>query len=730
MVVGRRWPRAAALVHVPSSRLGDGVIDEEDTVDRLLRRLGRGCAGRPWRVVSVWVVAVVAATAMSLFAGGTYRDDMTAPGTSSAAATAQLREHLPEAAHARAHVVARWDGTADADALREASEQLDALPFVDDVREQRSPDRRTVLLAVTYDRELPDLDAPTATEQLTAVAAVLAGSGAAVGVGGQVPEAVQGPNGVAESIGVAAAAVVLLVAFGSLVAASLPLAVAAAGLGVGLALVSLLAAVTDVSSVSPTLGSMIGLGVGIDYALFVVTRQRQCLRAGLSAVEAAGVSVATAGRSVLFAAACVLVGLTGLAWSGVPGFAWMGVAAGIVAAVTAAAAVTLLPALLGLAGARVMGRNAPRARATGEAGAGRVAAAVVRRPRLAAVAAVAVLLALAAPALSMRLGQNDAGSEPASSSTRQAYDLVNDDFGPGANGPLLVVADTAAVTPEELAALGTTLAAQPGVARVLPAGASPDGDLALLTVVPVTGPQHEDTADLVRTLHERVLPTGAELTGPTAALLDTTDVLRQNLWKVVLAVLAATAVLLVPVFRSLVLPVKAVLMNLLSIGASFGMLTLAFQTQVGAQLIGLSQPVPIAAWAPMVLFAIVFGLSMDYEVFLLGAVREEHERGTSPADSIIHGLGTTTRTITSAAAIMVAVATGFALDPGVMVKIIGVGLATAIVIDVTLVRLVLVPATMTLMGRANWWVPSWLARLLPVPATSQVAPPQPSPLPS
>ncbi|MGI8994382.1 MAG: MMPL family transporter [Nocardioidaceae bacterium] len=689
----------------------------------VLHQLGRSCAARPWRVIGLWLTIMLAATAMSVAVGGTYRDEMSAPGTSSAHATDRLRTSFPAAANAQAHVVAHWDDPppSSGPVLSSVVADLRALPQVAAVDTRHNPDGTTVMVAVTYDRELPDLDAPAITAQLTSSVAALEHSGADVGVGGPLPESIQGPNVGAEAVGVVVAALVLVLAFGSVLAAGPPLLIAGASLGVGLALIAVLARFTELTSVAPTLGAMIGLGVGIDYALLVVTRHQEAVRAGVAPVDAAAHTVATAGGSVLMAAVCVLFGLSGLAFSGVPGFAWMGVAAALVVAVTAAAAITLLPALLGLIGRRVLSRRARRSTTTfGQLTArtrwtGRVIGVVLRRPVYALLASLVVLLALAAPALSMRLGQSDAGSEPTSSPTRLAYDLMADSFGPGANGPLLVVADTSGQTSSALAALTESLRALPGVARVGSPVTSENGKTSVFAVTPTTGPQEAATADLVHQLNTEVLPAGTNLTGPTAAALDTSDVLAAHLWQVIFAVLAATFVLLVLVFRSLVLPIKAVLANLLSVGASYGVLTLAFQTHLGAALIGLSEPVPIAAWAPIVLFAILFGLSMDYEVFMLSAVHEQHLAGASSRDSLVRGMASTSRTIICAAAIMVAVALGFALDPSVVVKIIGVGLASAIIVDVTLVRMILVPAAMTLMGQANWWLPAWLERRLPTP---------------
>ncbi|TCO52905.1 MMPL family transporter [Actinocrispum wychmicini] len=664
-----------------------------------LHRLGTVCARHPWRVVAAWVVAIAAVTALANVIGGGFRDAMTAPGTSSDRAAQQLRASFPDATGAEAHIVAT---PVDQDTVTRTANSLRALPGVRSVTVQRND--RIVLLTVQYAAELPDLDAQATVDQLDTVAQSLAGPGVRVAVGGEIPQSVQGPNGVAEAVGAVVALLVLLLAFGSALAAGLPLMVAVAGLGVGLGLIGLLAAVVDVNSVSPTLGSMLGLGVGIDYGLFVVARHRQGMAARLSPVEAAAHATATAGKSVVFAGLSVLIGITGLVFSGMPGFATMGLAAALVIFACVGAAITLLPALLGALGPRVFSRKARKAATLPSDSfhsgwAERLARRVTHRPVLWLVISATALLALALPALGMRLGENDPGSESADKPTRQAYDLVAEGFGAGANGPLTVVAGR-----DQARSLHDSFATVPGVRSVTPTVDSPDPHTSVFQVIPTTGPQTAATRDLLATLNRR-LPPGADITGPTAAMVDMTATLTARLWIVIAAVLAATFALLLVVFRSLVLPAKAVLANLMSVAASYGVLTLAFQTKVGAALIGLAGPVPIAGWVPMVLFAILFGLSMDYEVFMLSTVKENHDQGMSDRDSVVHGLGASAKIIGYAAAIMISVAAGFAFDTSVMVKIIGVGMAVAILVDVTLVRLLLVPAAMAVLGKANWYLP-------------------------
>jgi RND superfamily putative drug exporter len=339
---------------------------------------------------------------------------------------------------------------------------------------------------------------------------------------------------------------------------------------------------------------------------------------------------------------------------------------------------------------------------------------VGRRPVWWLVGSTAILAALSIPALSMQIGQSDAGNEADTTTVRAAYDLVADGFGPGTNGPLLVGVDLAAVGGEaRLSGLLENVSATPNVAAVSTPVISPDGSSAVLTVTPETGPQDPITTELVADLRAEVLPDGAGITGWTAAMVDLTDVLAERLWLVIAVVIGMSLLLLTIVFRSIVVPIKAALVNLLSIGSAYGVMTLAFQTELGASLLGLPGEAPIAAYVPVLMFAVLFGLSMDYEVFLLSRVREAYRRTGDSRESVVTGLASTARVITSAALIMVAVFLGFALDPNVVIKMIGVGMAAAIAIDATLIRLVVVPATMALLGRTNWYLPSWLERILP-----------------
>jgi len=690
-------------------------------MSRLLYLIGAGAARHPWRVLVGWFLAAIAVTALASAFGGTMQDSFKIPGSDTQRTNDMLADRFPAMSGTTARVVAHNDAgaidLADLDPVRDA---LGAMPSVSGVTPPAlSPDGETAVLSVQYDVQVTDFEGTEALKDLEAATEPLETAGYQVEFGGPVPENVQEVSGHAEMIGVVVALLILLLAFGALLAASLPLIVAITGLLAGTGGITLLAALTDMSTNAPTLASMVGLGVGIDYALFIVTRHRDNLARGMSVPEAAGRATATAGQSVIFAGGTVLVALAGLQFSGVPDFATMGYATGLVVLVTVLAAITLLPALLGALKLRVYSRRNRRpGRAQSSMShsptAARFARMVGRRPILWLTGSTLVLLALAAPALGMSIGQSDAGNEPESNTVRQAYDLTATAFGAGANGPLTVAVDLDEVGGEPgLRDVVNDIADTANVAHVGAPVTSPDGSTAVLTVTPGTGPQDERTAALVERLRSDVLPDEAGITSWTAAMIDISNVLLDHLWVVISVVVGTSMLLLMIAFRSIVVPLKAAVVNLLSIGSAYGVMTLAFQTEVGAQLLGLPGEAPIAAYVPLLMFAVLFGLSMDYEVFLLSSVREAYLRTGDSRTSVVDGLASTARVITSAALIMVAVFLGFAFDPSVVIKMIGVGMAAAIAIDATLIRLIVVPAAMALLGRANWYLPRWLDRVLP-----------------
>src|SRR5829696_3016541 len=663
-------------------------------MSRFLHRIGGSAARHPWRTIGAWVVVVIAMAGLAGTVGGALNDDYTIPGSESQQAYDLLSERFPAMAGADARVVAHTEtGRLDRAPLDAAAARLADMDGAGTVSPPvLSADGRTAIIAVQYAVPVTDFAGDEGLVALEEAGAPIEAMGYQVALGGQVPENVASPGGLAELIGIGAAIVILLLAFGSVVAAGLPIGVALVGLGVGTAGITVLAGAIDVSTVSPTLASMIGIGVGVDYALFIVTRHRDALARGLAVPDAAAQANATAGQSVVFAGGTVLLALSGLQFTGVPNFSSMGYATGIVVLLTVAAAVTLLPALLGLAGLRVYSRKARRT--------GHLEAAASHSPTAARLA------------FGMEIGTSDAGNEAEDTTIRQAYDLVADGFGPGSNGPLLVAVDLTEVGQDGLADLQQQLATTDGILAVTEPAVSEDGSTAVITATPTTGPQDDATLALIDDLRHSTAD-GVYIGGFTATMDDFSSVLAENLWVVVAVVIATSFVLLVLAFRSLVVPAKAAVVNLLSVGAAYGVITVLFQTERGADLLGLPGPVPIAAYVPVLMFAILFGLSMDYEVFLLSRVREEYLRTGDSRGSVVTGLSSTARVITSAALIMVLVFLGFAFDPAVVIKMIGIGLATAIAIDATLVRLVLVPATMALLGDRNWYLPRWLDRVLP-----------------
>ncbi len=517
----------------------------------------------------------------------------------------------------------------------------------------------------------------------------------------------QGGVPASEGVGLLAAAVVLLLAFGSVVAMGLPIVTALVGVVVGLAGVQLWAAVVQTPSFTVQVASMIGLGVGIDYALFIVTRYREALREHGEVEPAVAVAMETAGHAVVFAGVTVMISLLGMLLMGMSflnGLAF-GTASAVLVAVLAA--ITLLPALLGVVG-RHLDRFSVHRRVhrEGETGWHRWSRFVQRHAGVGVVAGVLVLGVLAVPAFAMRLASADAGSDPPGSTTRVAYDRLADGFGAGLNGPLLVVVDEQ-VSPGGGAVMAERLVATPGVDRVAGVQSSPDGGVSLVTVIPTTGPQDAATADLVHDVRADIHAAGvaAHVGGQTASDVDFADLMSSRLPVFIGAVLVLSFLLLMFVFRSVLVALKAVVLNLLSIGAAYGVLVAVFQWGWLGSLIGVEQGAPIEPWAPMMLFAIVFGLSMDYEVFLLSSMKERVDAGQSNSHAVVEGLASTARVITAAAAIMVCVFGSFVVGDLRAIKLIGLGLAVAVFLDATVVRMLLVPATMELLGERNWWWP-------------------------
>ncbi|MFJ5229713.1 MMPL family transporter [Kitasatospora sp. NPDC088391] len=687
----------------------------------LLGRLGGAAAARPWRTVAAWVLLIVAVFGLAQVFGGQPRDNYRVPGTRSTAGLDLLNERFPETAGTSARVVVHDRGGKQlpAEPLLALRERLAALPHALSVTPPiPSADGATALLTVGYDVKVTEFKGATGLDALRGAARATTDAGYQVEFGGQLPENFSAPDGTAEGLGMAAALVILVVALGTVTAAGLPLLVALAGLGAGTGLITLMAAVTDISDIAPTVASMVGLGVGIDYALLLVSRHVEGLRRGLDARAAAAEANATAGSSVVVAGSTVLVSLFGLKLAGLSVYASFGYATFATVGGVMAASLTLVPALAALAGPRLLRRAERKAPAEARADGAptrteRWAKLIGRRPLAAAALSLVALLGLAAPMLDMRTWPQDAGSQASGNTTRKAYDLIDAGFGPGANGPLLLAVDLDRLPKSELPSLEQRLTMDQDIASVQPAQVNAAGNAAVITVQPRTGPQDPATVELLQRLRDRDLPAGVEVTGVVASFSDISDRLSARLWVVVPFVVALSLILLTVLFRAPVIAVKAAAMNLLSVAAAYGVMTAVFQHDAGAKLLGLPHAVPVSSWVPILMFTVLFGLSMDYEVFLLSRVREDWLATGDPRGSVVRGLSATGRVISSAAAIMVAVFTGFAIDPDITVKMIGVGMAVAVLVDATVVRLVLVPATMTLLGRHNWWLPAWLDRVLP-----------------
>jgi putative drug exporter of the RND superfamily len=707
----------------------------------LLGRLADLAFRRRRAVVAVWVVGLVAAFAGAGLAGD-WSADYSTPGSESRAAAQLLQERFPQSSPDTVDVVWQARDGASSAAVRERIDRLAAgadglegigraAPAADaDV----SPDGSIGVLRIPL-TELVGAIPQSTGETMIDLAEQANGTGVRVELGGQLIANAQEGEISSEMVGLAIAAFVLLLTFGSIVAAGLPLATALFGLGVSSALIGLLAAVMDVPDWAPALASMLGIGVGIDYALLIVTRYRSALGAGLGPRAAVAEAVVTAGRSVLIAGTTVVISLLGLLLMGLPYLYGAAVAAIISVLIVMAASVTLVPALMAIAGRRIDRLRIPgtnrRVADPARMPAARWGRAVQRRPLVAAVAGVLVLLVLASPFAGLRLGFPDRGNDAADTTTRQAYELVSQGFGPGANGPLLL----AAATPgdgarDAMTRLAGELRDDPGIAAVGEPATSDDGRAMMVSVIPRTSPQDAATEDLITHLRDDVLPdVGADVKvgGATAAFMDQSQATADRLPLFIGGVIALSFLLLLVTFRSLVVSVKAAVMTLLSIGAAYGMVAFLAEGGWAGQLIGIDTETPVPPFIPVIMFAVLFGLSMDYEVFLLSRVREEYLARRDTSSAVTEGLARTARVITAAALIMVAVFGAFALSSDVSLKLIGVGLATAVLVDATIVRMVLVPAVMQLLGDRSWWLPRWLDRVIP---EASLEGPAPAPVPA
>ncbi|WP_406468220.1 MMPL family transporter [Streptomyces hirsutus] len=703
--------------------------------------LARWCVRRRLITVLLWLLALGGVAAGAFATGNAYSNDYEVPGTESGYATELLREGFPALSGDSDTVV--WHtpsgSVLDSDVEQSMTRALDRIqdlpgiaavsgPYGDDGTGGISADGRTAYATVVFDDLAKDIDKGEAAAVLEAAEAAET-DGLQVELGGSAAALTGAPEGhLAEIVGVAVAVVVLFLAFGSLAASLLPIATALVGVGTAYALIVLLGHVMTVADFAPMLGMLIGLGVGIDYALFIVTRHRRGLKRGLSVAEAATEAVATTGRAVVFAGATVCIALLGMLILRLNFLNGVAVAASLTVVLTVAASITLLPALLSLIGMRALSRRERRRLA--EAGpqpelptgfAARWAAFVERRPKLLGVLALAVMAVLALPTSSLHLGTSDQGNDPKTSTTRQAYDLLADGFGPGVNGPLTLVTEVdGAADRLALDRLGPALGGTEGVASVGPVVHSADGRTAYLSVVPESSPQSKRTSDLVDRLREDVLPraeTGTALDvrvgGVTAGYDDFADVIIGKLPLFVGVVIGLGCLLLLLAFRSVAIPIKAAAMNVAAVAAAFGVVVAIFQWGWGSELLGLGSAGPIEPFLPVIMVSVLFGLSMDYQVFLVSRMYEEWLETGDNRRAVRVGLAETGRVINSAAVIMISVFLAFVLTGDRVIAMFGIALAAAVALDAFVLRTLLVPALMHLLGGANWWLPRRLDRILP-----------------
>jgi len=777
----------------------------------LLYRLGGFCVRRRWIVLGVWLVILLALGSWAKSAGTDVNDNLTLPGTDSQAATDLLSARFPSQANGTNPVVLRAPSGKKITASKfktPIDDTVKAFKADPDVRDATNPlssagkanlnkkgDIGFIALNLKPSPSQLSLDD---ANRIVALAEPAEKAGLKVGFGGYLGQKVSKPaTEISEVIGIGMAVIVLLVTFGTVVAMGLPILTALFGLVCGLSIITLLSHVTEVPTVGPTLATMIGLGVGIDYALFLVTRHLEQRRDGMDTRESIARSCASSGGAVVFAGCTVMVALLSLAVVNIPLVTALGFTSALVVFVAVCAAITLLPALLGLVGDRIdrlrvpLPHRKPDDHPHGWARWGEIVAA---HPVTAALVALVILVVLALPALSLYLGQQDNGAMPTSTDARKAYDGLTAGFGAGANGPFLISVDLSkqpakadqkqidqinsgekdnkkkandqadqqeqqledqGVPPDQAQAqvqpqldkqldqikskasdqrkkaenLGTDprlqdlrddLKKTSGVKSVTQPLVNKDGTAAVLNLTPTTAPSDEATADLVTKLRDDTIPKATkgknmsvDVGGQTAGYVDLASDISGKLIITIGVVVALSFLLLLLAFRSIVIPLTAGIMNLVSIGAAFGVVTAVFEKGWGASVVGLSGEVPIVSFVPLMMFAILFGLSMDYEVFLMTHIREHWLATGDNKQSVISGIATTGRVITSAALIMVSVFFAFILNGDPTVKQFGVGMGVAVAVDATVVRCLLVPAVMVLLGRANWWFPGWLDKIVP-----------------
>jgi len=686
---------------------------------------------RRGRVVVAWIAATILIIGVGSSLAGEYNADYNTPGSESKAASDLTEQRFSGYSGQEIYVV--WKDPAGAtssgakqrmDAFFGEAEQVDHVAEHTPVRVSEDGTIGSTTLPLT----VPGWDVPKEDgEKLVDAAEQNSGEGLDIELGGDPIYAAQNQSS-PEGLGFLGAAIVLLIAFGSLIAAGLPLVIALVGLGISSAgLIALLANLVDVPDWTTAVSGLIGIGVGIDYSLLVLTRFRSAMRDGKERHDAVVEAVTTAGRSVIIAGFTVVIAVLGLCLTGLSYMYGVAISASFAVLVVMFAAVTLLPAILSFLGPRVdrlriplLGRHL-KADREGESPAARWSHVVQRHPWIAVTAAAAVLLALAAPALGMRLGFPDAGNDPPDTMTRRSYDLNTEGFGPGTNGPLVVAAELSGPAAKAgVQSFARRLRSEPGVAFVAGPQINPEGDAAIITVIPTGSPQDQQTEDLVNHLRQDVVPdelrgsgVNVKIGGVTAALEDQSEYMKDRMPLFIAAVVGLSFLLLLVAFHSPLISLKAAVMNLLSVCAAYGVMTLVSKGGVVGELIGIDHEVPVAPFMPVMMFAILFGLSMDYEVFLISRIREEYLKDGDTRRAVADGLAKTARVITAAAAIMVVVFLAFLAAPDVFLKLFGIGLASAIFLDATVVRMVLVPGVMQLLGSRNWWIPDWLERILP-----------------
>ncbi|MEU3854234.1 MMPL family transporter [Streptomyces sp. NPDC029554] len=703
--------------------------------------LARWCVRRRLVTVLLWLLAFAGVATGAAVAGTTYSNDYQVPGTESGRATELLHEGFPQLGGDSDTVVWHTDSgsvrAADVEqTMTRTLDRIENLPGVASVTGpydgpgsgRISADGRTAYATVTFDDRAEDI-AEGEARAVVDTAKSAESDGLQVELGGSAVALTQSSGGhMAEIVGVLVAAVVLFLAFGSLAASLLPIATALIGVGTAYAGIVLLGHAMTVADFAPMLGMLIGLGVGIDYALFIVTRHRRGLKRGLSVTEAATNAVQTTGRAVVFAGATVCIALLGMLILRLSFLNGVAIAASLTVILTVAASVTLLPALLSLIGMRALSRRERRRLAehgpepelpTGFAA--RWSAFVERHPKLLGVVALAVMAVLALPTFSLHLGTSDQGNDPRTATTRQAYDLLADGFGPGVNGPLTLVTEVDGAGDKlALDNLDATLRATDGVASVTPVTFGSGGHSAYLTVVPDSSPQSERTSDLVDRLRGEVLPRAesgtsldVQVGGMTAGYDDFADVIVSKLPVFVGVVIGLGCLLLLLAFRSIGIPLKAAAMNVAAVASAFGVVVAIFQWGWGSELLGLGSAGPIEPFLPVIMVSVLFGLSMDYQVFLVSRMYEEWLETGDNRRAVRVGLAETSRVINSAAVIMISVFLAFVLSGDRVIAMFGIALAAAVALDAFVLRTLLVPALMHLLGGANWWLPRWLDRRMP-----------------